>query len=88
MITAHELLRKGGDWLGEARSWLQRKKLNGSRVTWGSLETLEPPMTVRDVEEVAAHAAAAERSRMEAEIEKRVYDLEIKEKLLKWIRQE
>lgn len=51
--------QRGGSWLGATRSWIQRKKRNGSRVTWGSLETLEPNMTVRDVEEVASDAAWA-----------------------------
>jgi hypothetical protein len=87
MITPQELLRKGGDWLGAARSWMQRKKLNGSRVTWGSQEELQPPMTVSDVEEVAAEAAAAELRRIENILEKRVLDLEVKEKLLRWIRE-
>ena len=54
-----EFLRGGGDWLGSARSWLQRKKHNGSRVTWGSADVLEPPMTVHDVEELAADSAWA-----------------------------
>jgi hypothetical protein len=87
MITAQELLRKGGDWLGAARSWMQCKKLNGSRVTWGSQEELSPQMTVRDVEEVAAAAAAAQLNRIENIIQKRVLDLAIKEKLLTWIRE-
>lgn len=63
MIWAQELLRQGGEFMGEAHSWLQRKKLNGSTVTWGSQDVLQPPMTVSDVEEVAAYAAAAERNR-------------------------
>lgn len=70
MIYGEELLRKGGEWLGEARAWLQRHKLNGSRVTWGSQDELQPPMTVRDVEEVAAYAAAAERNRAILFVEK------------------
>lgn len=63
MIWAHDLLKQGGEFMGEAHSWLQRKKRNGSTVTWGSREELQPPMTVDEVEEVAAYAAAAERSR-------------------------
>lgn len=63
MIHADEILRKGGEFLGAARAWIQRKKLNGSRVTWGSNETLEPPVTVAEIEIVAAYAAAAERDR-------------------------
>lgn len=55
---ASELAREGGRWLGAAREWVQRKKLNGERVTWGSADVLEPPMTMRQVEDVAAEAAA------------------------------
>lgn len=51
--------QRGGSWLGAVRNWIQRKRFNGSRVTWGSLETLEPPMTVRDVEDAAKDAAWA-----------------------------
>lgn len=63
MIHGQEVLKQGGEWLGEARAWLQCHKLNGERVTWGSQEELQPAMTVRDVETVAAFAAAAERKR-------------------------
>jgi len=59
MITANDLRKAGGEWLTAARSWLQWHKRNGARVTWGSQEVLEPPMTVREVEDVAAAAAAA-----------------------------
>ena len=58
MKTAAELLREGGVWLGAVRSWMQWHKKNGSTVIWGSDEVLNPPMTVRQVEEVAAEAAA------------------------------
>lgn len=57
-ITPTEMLRRGGKWLGAARHWLQWNKRNGSDVTWGSKEVLQPPFTVRDVEEVAAEVAA------------------------------
>jgi hypothetical protein len=59
MIDAYTLLRDGGAWIGRARAWMQNHKHNGSRVTWGSDEVLQPPMTVRQVEEVAADSAAA-----------------------------
>lgn len=62
---------KGGEWLGAVRSWLQQHKLNGSRVTWGSAEELQPPMTVKDVEDVALHAAHAERKRVAKIVEER-----------------
>lgn len=90
MITAQDLMQRSGEWLGAARAWIQRKKLNGSRVTWGSLETLEPPMSVRDVEEVAAYATAADRARIEKLVENMMPPIpeEIKKPLLKWIRQE
>jgi len=58
-VEAYDLLHnRGGEWLGAARSWLQRRKHNGSHVTWGSNEELHPPMTVKEVEEIAAEAAA------------------------------
>lgn len=59
MFEAFEMLRRGGDWLGRARAWMQNHKHNGSRVTWGSQEELVPPVTVREVEEIAAYSAAA-----------------------------
>lgn len=59
MIGAFTLLKDGGAWIGRARAWMQSRKHNGSRVTWGSDEVLQPPMTVRQVEEVAAVSAAA-----------------------------
>jgi len=59
VIHASDLKRKGGTWLGAAREWMQRKKLNGSSVTWNSDDELRPTMTVRDVEDLAAHVAAA-----------------------------
>lgn len=57
-VTAGELLRLGGEWLGAARSWIQRKARNGEHVTWGSDDTLEATFSVRDIEELAADAAA------------------------------
>lgn len=58
MSKSAEMLKAGGAWLGVARNWIQWTKLNGSRVTWGSTEALEPPVTVRELEEVAAISAA------------------------------
>lgn len=57
MKTWEEFVKAGGRWLGSARAWIQRKKLNGSRVTWGSGEALEPPVTVREIEDLSANAA-------------------------------
>jgi hypothetical protein len=69
----YDLAREGGNWLGDARSWVQRKKHNGERVTWGSGDVLHPPMTIREVEEVASEAAAgALRDRWEAREQLRV----------------
>ena len=59
VIHASDLKRKGGNWLGAAREWMQWKKINGSDVTWNSDDELRPTMTVRDVEDLAAHVAAA-----------------------------
>jgi hypothetical protein len=54
-----DLKRQGGRWLGEARGWLQWNTRNGDRVTWGSDDVIQPPLTVRDIEDLAAHVAAA-----------------------------
>ena len=54
-----DVLRQGGKWLGMARSWVQSHKLNGDKVTWGSNDVLNPPMTIREVEEVCAYAVAS-----------------------------
>lgn len=59
MFDAHALLRNGGAWLGRARSWMQSHKHNGSIVTWGSHDVLQPPVTVRELEEVAGLSAQA-----------------------------
>lgn len=57
VVGAHDL--HGGKWLGAAREWLQWNTLNGDSVTWGSSDVLRPSMTVKMVEEMAAHIAAA-----------------------------
>ena len=57
-LMAHDLMKRGGKWLCAARSWMQWHKHNGSDVTWGSQQELRPAMTVKDVEELAAHVAA------------------------------
>lgn len=53
-----DLLRKGGEWLGAARSWIQRKAVNGERVTWGSNDVLEMSVTVSQIEDLAADVAS------------------------------
>jgi len=63
----HEVLHKGGSWLGDVREWMQCKIPNGEHVTWGSndlLGSLTVPtqpacFTVKDVEEIGAVAATA-----------------------------
>jgi hypothetical protein len=62
MATKFELKRKGGEWLAAARIWMQWNCLNGSRVTWGSHETLQTKfgcITVQQIEDLAATVAAA-----------------------------
>lgn len=58
-LDAADLLKLGGGWLGSVRAWMQMHKHNGSSVTWSSLEPLVPPVTVKEVEEIGAHAAVA-----------------------------
>jgi hypothetical protein len=58
-LSAHELLAKGGEWLGAARNWLQWHAHNGESVTWGSNDDLRPTFTVAMVEDLAATVAAA-----------------------------
>lgn len=62
MILPSELLQKGGAWLGAVRNWMQWNKHNGSDVIWGSSDVLNPPMTVRQCEELAAEAVCADRN--------------------------
>ncbi len=57
-VTPGELLRRGGEWLGTARSWMQRVAHNGGRVTWGSSDLLQASLSVRDIEELAADVAS------------------------------
>jgi hypothetical protein len=66
MILPSELLKEGGPWLSAARTWLQWNKINGSDVIWGSDDAIKPTMTVRDCEELAAAAVAADRMEREA----------------------
>jgi len=72
-ILPCELSRKGGSWLGAARSWMQSNTHNGDRVTWGSGEVLVPHLTVKQMEDFAAHVAAAaiNEERKKNEIEKK-----------------
>lgn len=63
------LLQKGGAWLGAVRNWIQWNKRNGSDVIWGSDDVLNPPMTVRQCEDMAAEAVCADRNIVEKELE-------------------
>lgn len=80
-VTAQELLLRGGHWLGALRNrikWMRCGPLaNGERVTWGSNERIEPPLSISEVEELGAEAAAAalgdaqvEIDRLHAEVER------------------
>lgn len=67
-----EYTKQGGKWLAAARSWMQHHCHNGSTVAWGSNEVLNPPLTVADVEEIAAKVAEAmeqEVVRLKAELD-------------------
>ena len=65
-VDADALLREGGDWLATARSFVQRKALNGNSVTWGSGEAVS--LSMAQLEEMAARAVAVDRSRLLTEI--------------------
>lgn len=59
-VWSHALARTGGEWLGVARRWMQTRFKNGEDVTWGSNDLLTGrSVTVADLEELAAHVAAA-----------------------------
>ena len=58
-LEIEAMLRDGGEWLGAVRNWLKWYTHNGDRVRWGSEEALSPPLTVRQVEEIALAAAVA-----------------------------
>jgi hypothetical protein len=51
-------LRSGGDYLGVARSFLQRRAIGGDRITWGTSD-LVTGLTARDIEDMALEIAAA-----------------------------
>ncbi len=59
MVTHEELRKRGGHWIGAARSWIQRNFANGEHVTWGSDETLRGGITPRKIEDLAACVAIA-----------------------------
>jgi hypothetical protein len=55
------LAKKGGDWLGRVRSWIQWNCANGETVIWGSHDYLKinKPLTVWDFEHLASEIASA-----------------------------
>ncbi len=59
-VTAPELMREGGRWLGAVRNRIKWRGGNGERVIWGSHDIIDPPLSIREVEELGAEAAAAE----------------------------
>jgi hypothetical protein len=58
-VFPHDLMQQGGEWLAAARRWLQWHTKNGEHVHWGSHDEIQPTMTVKMVEELAADVAAA-----------------------------
>ena len=54
--------REGGPWLAAVRNRIQTMFRNGETVAWGSGEVPDPHPTVRQMEELAAHAVAADRN--------------------------
>ena len=59
-MTAHQILWKGGEWLGSLRTRVQTMFIcgNGEDITWGSSEKLQPEPTMAQIEELGAHAVA------------------------------
>ena len=71
-----KLAKKGGAWLGTARSYLQHHVRGGDTYEWGSENIIH--MSMRQVEEMAAEVAAAaiiehEKEKMQESV-KRQYD--------------
>lgn len=56
-IYAFDLQRKGGNWLGATRSYLQSHVRGGDTNIWGSNQTVT--LTMAQVEELGAESAAA-----------------------------
>lgn len=57
-VTPFELQKAGGSWLGQARSFLQRRAIHGDHLIWGSAAEVKG-LCVLDIEEMAAEIAAA-----------------------------
>jgi hypothetical protein len=57
VFAIHEELKKGGPWLGAARTWMQGNVKGGDTLTWSSNEMVSLPFC--KLEELALHASAA-----------------------------
>ena len=60
MTTSFDVMKEGGNWLGATREYLQCHAVQGSDLIWGS-EMQVRGLTVREIEELAADAVAADR---------------------------
>jgi hypothetical protein len=60
-VYPEDLLRHGGAWLGALRNRIKWMRCwgNGESITWGSDTPLDPPLTMAEVEQLGAVAAAA-----------------------------
>lgn len=54
-----ELMKTGGMWLGTIRTYIQHNFIDGDRLTWNSEEELRPHITMKQLQEIAAHVAAS-----------------------------
>jgi len=52
---------EGGAWIAAVRNWLLWNRHGADRLTWGSNEPISHPITVKELEEAAAAAVAADR---------------------------
>ena len=57
IIAVYEELKKGGKWLGAARTWMQSNVRGGDVLTWGSSEMVSIPFC--KLEELALQVAVA-----------------------------
>jgi hypothetical protein len=58
-LSGVKLSHKGGEWLGVAREWIQRRYRNGDSVNFGSDDVLEGNIREIEIEWVASEIAAA-----------------------------
>ena len=59
--TMHKVHMKGGSWLGVTREELQTRTNLGRNFLWGTDHPVKG-LTIRDIEEIAAAAVAADRN--------------------------